>query len=141
MKRHWYLIVVLSIVGVLMIGFALIRNHLWMQTNSVKVFYNSEAASNSTVYVSVDGDLMVWAKKGDEKLGVYCILFKERRIGDPYPTELLTPLPSSFLIRNYPLKDVVDIGTEKSFPYAKKTFEENQVIFSLEKGKTFEVDF
>lgn len=55
--------------------------------------------------------------------------------------ELLTALPWSYLIRNYPLENIVDIGTEKSYPYAKKTFTENQVIFSLENDKTFEIKF
>lgn len=117
------------------------RKHLWTQTNSVRVLYNDEEASNSTVYTSVDGDLMVWVKKGDEKLGVYCILFRDKRVGKPYPNELLAALPFSYYVRNYPMENIVDIGTEKSYPYATIKFEENRLAFSLEKGKTFEVIF
>jgi hypothetical protein len=141
MKRHWYLILILSIVGVLVLCVAATRKHLWIQTNSVRVIYNGEEASNSTVYTSVDGDLMVWVKKGDEKLGVYCILFKDERIGSPYSMELLAGLPWSYLTRNYPLENIVDMGTEKAYPYAKKTFSEHQVIYTLEKGRTYQIDF
>ncbi len=141
MKRHLYLICILLIVGVSIVGIASTRKHLWTQTSSVTVFYNGEEASNSTTYISADGDILLWAKKGDEQLGVYCILFRDRRIGKPYPMELLTALPWSYLIRNYPLENIVDIGTEKSYPYATKTFTEKQVVFSLEKDKTFEIKF
>jgi hypothetical protein len=141
MKRRLYLILILLTIGVLIIGIGSTRNHWWTQTNSVKVFYNGEEASNSTTYISTDGDILIWAKKGDEKLGVYCILFRDKRIGKPYPMELLAALPWTYLIRNYPFENIVDKGTEKFHPYAKKTFTENQVNFSLEKYKTFEIKF
>ena len=84
---------------------------------------------------------MVWVAKGDEKLGVYFILFKDKRVGKPYPNELLAALPWSYLIRNYPMENIIDMGTEKSYPYATITFNEHQVIFSPENNKTYEIDF
>ncbi|HXG86459.1 MAG TPA: hypothetical protein VNI84_20740 [Pyrinomonadaceae bacterium] len=78
MKRRLYLILNLLTIGVLIIGIGSTRNHWWTQTNSVKVLYNGEEASNSTTYISTDGDILIWAKKGDEKLGVYCILFRDK---------------------------------------------------------------
>ncbi|MGB7069149.1 MAG: hypothetical protein WBD22_06615 [Pyrinomonadaceae bacterium] len=141
MKRIWYSVLIFLSIGVLAVGIFTTRNHLWTQSNAVKVFYDGEQASDSTVYVSVDEDLLVWVKNGDTKLGVYCILFRDRRVGKPYRMELLTALPWSYLVRNYPLENIVDIGTEKSYPYAETRFEEDRVTFSLEENKKFEIKF
>jgi hypothetical protein len=135
MKRHWYLILILLVVGSVIFASTLIKNHVWIQTNSVKVFYDGEEATNSRTYISSDGDLMAWVQKGDEKLGVYVISFKRKRIGTPYPSELLAAFPWGYFIRSYPMNDLVDIGTEKSYPYAHIAFgeDEDKVVFSFDK--------
>jgi hypothetical protein len=141
MKRYWFLVVIFVLGAITICTFAATREHWWIKTNDVLVYYNGQLANESTVYKSTDGDLLIWAKKGEEKLGVYVVLLKDSRVGKPYPNELLLDLGFCYYIRNYPDPKIVQFGTEKSYPYAQIAFSKNSLVFVLEDNTKFEINF
>lgn len=129
MKRNWYFILILSITAIVVFGIAATRKHLWKQTNNVKAFYNGEEATNSTVYTSVDGDLLIWIKKGNENFGSYTILKKEQIVGLTSPNEFIS-FYWCYFVWTYPIP-VSPIGTQAAYLTARVKFEEQSVTFTV----------
>ncbi len=129
MKRHWHLIIILLIAGLLAISVGLTRNRWWIKTNTPKVFFNGEEMPNSELFVSIDGDYLLDVKKGNENLGAYTILKKEKIVGLTSPNELVR-LPLCYFIWTYPIP-VSPIGTQAAYLTAKVEFEKQSVAFTV----------
>ncbi len=129
MRRYWYLIAVLLVLGLLVIGIGLTRNHWWLKTNTPKVFFNGEEVPDSKVFTSVDGDYLLSVRRDNKSLGAYTILRNEEKVGLTSANEFVK-LPWCYFVWTYPIP-ISPISSQAAYLTAEVKFENQSVTFTL----------